>query len=201
MKIDLVGDFFQHRYDSSRDGNYNGSLFDSFETYRKRLLNAGYKMHSEQLDKSYRCSSTICDFVRDNLGISIESHRADITEVQYVEDLVLANELRQDNNIVKLFYNNHHTYDCFSKNWGDCKGEDGYGSVCVVLNKTTDQLYKAGRLRESALMSKNKLYVAITRARGNVYLVPPQYFEPDELRKTPRQSSHKQTGKHKKAKN
>lgn len=56
------------------------------------------------------------------------------------------------------------------KNWGETKGEDKYTDVCVLLNKTTSKKMAAGKLAELAPMTKNKLYVAITRAKGNVYI-------------------------------
>ena len=40
-----------------------------------------------------------------------------------------------------------------------------------MLNKTTAKKRTAGKLLELPPPTKNKLYVAITRARGNVYLV------------------------------
>ena len=54
---------------------------------------------------------------------------------------------------------------------GETKGEDHYKDVCVMLNKTTAKKRTAGKLLELPPPTKNKLYVAITRARGNVYLV------------------------------
>lgn len=171
LKIDLVGDFFQHTYDSSRDGNYNSSLFDDRDAYLKKLLKAGYNLHPVQLTKSYRCSPTLCNFVKNNLGIDIQSHRTDATNITYVDDAMKAKRLMADNNIVKLFYNNNILYNCFSRNWGECKGEDDYSSVCVVLNKTTDEAYQKGKLVNMAPLSKNKLYVALTRSRSDVFLI------------------------------
>lgn len=49
-------------------------------------------------------------------------------------------------------------------------GLDKYTDVCVLLNKTTSKKMAAGKLAELAPMTKNKLYVAITRAKGNVYI-------------------------------
>lgn len=176
LNIDLIGDFFQHTYDSSRDGQYLGNLFEEKTKYVNKLRMSGYELHPEQLTKSYRCSPIICEFVQNQIGINIESHRVDATNIKYVENESEANELRNNDSIVKLFFQNHHLHGCFSRNWGDCKGEDRYESVCVVLNKTTDDLFRAKKLRDLAPTSKNKLYVAITRARGDVFLCPPKYF-------------------------
>lgn len=176
LDIDLVGDFFQHTYNSSRDGNYIGDLFSDVSKYVRLLQNAGYELHSEQLSKSYRCSPTICDFVRNEIGIDIKSHRSDSTELKYITDPKEAKSLREDPSIVKLFYDNHHLHGCYSRNWGECKGEDHYESVCVVLNKNSNKLFLSRKLKDLAQTTKNKLYVAITRAKKNVYLCPPEFF-------------------------
>lgn len=72
--------------------------------------------------------------------------------------------------IVKLHYQNGSKKGYMHKNWGETKGEDKYTDVCVLLNKTTSKKMAAGKLAELAPMTKNKLYVAITRAKGNVYI-------------------------------
>ena len=43
--------------------------------------------------------------------------------------------------------------------------------VCVMLNKTTAKLFKQGKLTALPASTRNKLYVAITRAHGTVYLI------------------------------
>lgn len=73
---------------------------------------------------------------------------------------------------MKLFYREHYKYDCFSRNWGDSKGEDKYFDVCVVLNKTTLDKFSKGKLHELPPTTKNKLYVALSRPKNNLYLIP-----------------------------
>lgn len=68
-------------------------------------------------------------------------------------------------------YQNGHRYGSGHKNWGETKGEDCYGDVCVLLNKNTARKYAAGKLSELPASTRNKLYVAITRAHGNVYFI------------------------------
>ena len=41
----------------------------------------------------------------------------------------------------------------------------------TILNKSTGEKYKKGILNDLPGLTRNKLYVAITRARGNVYLI------------------------------
>lgn len=171
INILFVGDFYQHTYDTSRDGNINQNLHNDCETYKKQLKEIGLTIDTTTLSKSYRCSLNVCKFVRDNLEIYIESHNKNIGDVIFIDDIEAAKLIYKNNSIVKLFFWKHYNYHCFSKNWGQCKGEDLYKDVCVVLNKTTYSLYKKNQLSCLAKSTKNKFYVACTRASGNLYLM------------------------------
>ena len=74
--------------------------------------------------------------------------------------------------VVKLFLQEHYKYDCYGQNWGASKGLDHYTDVCVVLNPGTLKAYKAGTLSSINAGTRNKLYVACSRARGNLMFIP-----------------------------
>lgn len=169
--IVFVGDFYQHTFDTSRDGIVNSSLHNNFLDYQSKFRDMGLELDADRLSKSYRCSATVCNFISDKLGIKIESHRDDLTNISFVENQNEADIIFSDRSIVKIFYQNHHKYGCRSSNWGGCKGEDCYRDVCVVLNKTSLKKYHENSLSSLPPSSKNKLYVALSRARGNLYLV------------------------------
>ena len=124
------------------------------------------------LKNSRRCSKNVCHFINNNLHININSHDDRHTEVLLISTLVEANALHADQAIVKLFYQSHYTYNCHSQNWGASKGLDHFNDVCVVMNKNSWNHLRKGTLNELAAMTRNKLYVACSRARGNLYLVP-----------------------------
>jgi len=172
----LLGDFWQHTYDTSRDGNVNKNLHKDVASYKCKLKGQGYEVDVTSLGKSYRCSPTVCDFVSQKMGIDIKSHRDVETNFEYVDTVARADQLFHQTDIIKLFYQSHQKYPCFSNNWGASKGIDSYGSVCVVLNNKTDDHYKKGRLTSLAPMTKNKLYVACTRSREDLYFVPEKYY-------------------------
>ena len=172
----LLGDFWQHTYDTSRDGNVNKNLHKDVASYKCKLKGQGYEVDVTSLGKSYRCSPTVCDFVSQKMGIDIKSHRDVETKFEYVDTVARADQLFHQTDIIKLFYQSHQKYPCFSNNWGASKGIDSYGSVCVVLNNKTDDHYKKGRLTSLAPMTKNKLYVACTRSREDLYFVPEKYY-------------------------
>ena len=181
LKLLFVGDYFQHTFDTSRDGNVNGTLYDDHVKYKKRFEEMGLLVDTETLDKSYRCSPSVCSFISDSIGIEISSHRSDDTTVSLIENKVLVDEKFKCNDTVKLFYQDSHKYPCYGQNWGDSKGQNHYEDVCIVLNKKSYELLKACKLNELPPRTKNKLYVACTRARNNLYLVSNEHIKKHKL--------------------
>lgn len=177
VEVLMVGDFFQSTYTTSRDGAVNKNLHKDFNAYIRRFEEAKIVVDCASLIKSHRCSVSVCQFIRDELGIDIESHSTEPTTIKFVESQEEADSLHAASSVVKLFYEEHFRYGCFSQNWGASKGQDHYGDVCVVLNRTSLKLFKNGKLREMAPLTRNKFYVACTRARGHLYFVPDVMFE------------------------
>ncbi|MEW8509151.1 MAG: hypothetical protein AB2598_20920 [Candidatus Thiodiazotropha sp.] len=154
----LVGDYFQHTFDTSRDGQIRTNLHkNGLEAYLKEFENKGFSIDTNSLSKTHRCSPSVCGFITDHVGIGIESHRDDDTEVTVVEDAETARLLFQDEDKMKLFFQDHGKYDCRSNNWGRCKGLNNYGDVCVVLNKKSSELFRSGTLSKLPESSRNKL--------------------------------------------
>lgn len=178
VKICLVGDFFQHTFDTSSDGNVNRTLYSDLETYKKKFTAVGITIDCCTLSNSYRCSPSICAFIQSKLNIPISSHRQDETKVQFIDTPEQIEQLFNCKDTVKLFYQNHHKYPCFSENWGASKGIDSYNDVCVVLNKSTYDLFKKDKLIDMNGKTKNKFYVACTRARRHLYFIPEILFKP-----------------------
>jgi len=177
LRVNWVGDFFQHTYDTSRDANKNKSLHSSLDRYLNRFSSVGIIIDQDSLLKSRRCPKAVTDFITEHLGIVIETHKYEPANVQFIDDPARVEEIALDNTIIKLFYQNHNKYHCYSGNWGKVKGADHFQDVCVVLNGTSLNLFKKGKLQESASLTKNKLYVACSRANGNLYLIPENLME------------------------
>jgi hypothetical protein len=53
--------------------------------------------------------------------------------------------------------------------------------VCVVLDGKSWAWFERGELAEGASTTKNKLYVAFSRARGNLFLAPERLFKKHRL--------------------
>ncbi len=168
----FVGDFYQHTFDTSRDGTVNKNLFTNRSSYEKRFTSKGFVSDNSTLAGSWRCSKKICEFISEKLDLSISSNRTDENgQVTFVSDMTEIKSIISNPSIIKLYYKESYNYGPNSRNWGDTKGEDDYKDICVVLNKKTADLYTKEKLRNLCSSTKNKLYVAITRAHGNVYLV------------------------------
>ncbi|WLI47078.1 AAA family ATPase [Pseudomonas beijingensis] len=177
IEIMFVGDFYQHTFDTSRDGNVNSSLHVDIGKYEKHFQKAGITVDKETLSRSWRCGVTVCDFIRAHLQIDIQSQHTYETEIIPLTNQADANTVHADASVVKLFYKEHYKYGCVSNNWGACKGLDNYNDVCVVLGNSHWKIYENSSLDALPPQTKNKLYVAFSRARGRLYLVPEKLFK------------------------
>lgn len=167
-----VGDFFQHSVDSSRSGTKNQNLHKDYTNYKAAFVKEGFDVDENTLSRTYRCGPAICDFVTRNLGIQIASNKTDdLSIIELVEDHGRINEIIENPFIIKLLYKESYKYKCISMNWGESKGLDCYQDVCVILNKKTYEYMRKGMLDKLSSVTKNKLYVALTRAHRNVYLI------------------------------
>lgn len=173
IKMLFVGDFYQHTFDTSTDGNVNKNLFYNYTSYKDKFLKKGFVCDEDSLIKSWRCGAECCDFIRENFGIQIESHygKSINARVIRVDDISEIEKILGDDSIVKLHYENAGQYGLMHRNWGEVKGEDSYHDICVLLNPTTETKFQNKELHELPPSTRSKLYVALTRARGNVYLV------------------------------
>jgi superfamily I DNA/RNA helicase len=176
----FVGDYYQHTFDTSRDGNVNKSLFNDITAYETRFTKKGFLLDKTTLVNSRRCSKNVCKYIQDNIGILISSNRPDTdnTKVEFITDTNLINSILMNKKIEKLHYQKGADFGVGHKNWGATKGEDHYDDICVLLNKNTAIARKTKTLDKLPMSTRNKLYVAITRARGNVYLIDESSIPP-----------------------
>lgn len=139
MDMLYVGDFYQHTFDTSRDGKVNSTLFDSITAYQSRFEAQGFIIDTDLLKGSWRCSKSVCDYIRTFLGIDIFSARSDQddTLIQHLTDKEQITTILRDEAIIKLHYREAAQFGPNHKNWGQTKGENHYQDVCVLLNKTT----------------------------------------------------------------
>ncbi|MDS9874485.1 AAA family ATPase [Pseudomonas protegens] len=168
----FVGDFHQHTFDTSRDGAVNKTLHDDVARYEKRFRDAGITVDKVTLSRSWRCAKTVCDFISAKLQIAMGAHEERVSRIITVDDQEHANLLHADPTIVKLFLSEHYKYGCYSENWGASKGMDHFTDACIVMGPGIWKDYMAERLHQANPQTRNRLYVACTRARGDLYFVP-----------------------------
>jgi DNA helicase-2/ATP-dependent DNA helicase PcrA len=178
-----VGDFYQHTFDTSRDGRVNEGLHDNYEEYKEKFRRLNFDVDEKTLIKSYRCSPQVCQYIQDKLNINIESHKCNTTEIIYINSNSEIENIMKNNNIIKLFYKEHYLYQCRSRNWGDSKGENKYNDVCIVLNKETLNHYQMNTLCKLKNQTLNKLYVAISRAHRDVYFIAEKNIQDYKIKK------------------
>lgn len=176
VRYKFVGDFYQHTFSTSHDGMVNRSLHAEFSKYRQRFERAGFAVDTTSLATSHRCSEAVCDHIANTLGIPIKSEGKVRSEVRVVEAQAEVDRLHGDPAVVKLFREGHWLYGCNSHNWGACKGLDHYQDVCLVLNGKSWAQFKNGELSQAKPTTRNKLYVASSRARGNLIIAPEKLF-------------------------
>ncbi|ADW76677.1 hypothetical protein Rahaq_5111 (plasmid) [Rahnella aceris] len=177
VDILFVGDFFQHTFDTSRDGPVNRSLHEDIKRYEKQFSSAGLHIDRTTLSQTWRCSRTTCEFITRELNISIQDHSGRTSTIKLVETQAEADALHADEVKIKLFYQSHTLYGCLSQNWGASKGLDHYQDICIILSPMHWKLLTAGKLETMKPGTRNKLYVACSRARGDIYFIPENLFK------------------------
>lgn len=175
IPVTLVGDFYQSTFATSRRGNKRATLFSSYTAYKRKFENNGYHFDESTLNKSYRCSSDISEFVTSNLGIDMDSHHLKKSEIKIIEKKEEIDNIMNDDDIKKLFYDKSSTYLGNCDNWGNSKGQE-FNDVCVILNPTTLKNFP-DKLEDSAPTTLKKLYVACTRSMNDLYFINQKLVE------------------------
>lgn len=181
IPIIAVGDIFQSNVTPIRnDGVGSSSPFDKIKSaeglYTIGKINKSIPIDQEILKRSRRVPENVCSFIRNNLNIEIYSCSDKEGKVQYIDDMSKINKILKDENTVKLFWNKR-VYAGVSIpntiNWSYSKG-DTYENVCIILTRGTSDSNNWNNLAPG---TRNKLYVALTRSKKNVYLIKDTDFK------------------------
>lgn len=176
----LVGDYYQHSVSGTNNTGkpfLNKSNPVSYADFVKSLQKNSFVVDDKSLVYSRRCSNEICDFIREKLGIEIYGNSERKGKMIFVEDVDKAKEIIQDDNIIKLVYKNASIYPFKAVNWSYSKG-DTMKITCVILTKTTDFIIDGSQLIQNiSPITRNKLYVALTRSTSDVYVISSSLFK------------------------
>ncbi len=176
----LVGDYYQH---SVAGLNNTGKPFTkrsgdvAYGDFVKELINLNFSVDETTLNKSRRCSADVCEFIQEKLAVKIESHDGHDGSVIWLDDGNVGTVIN-DSRICKLVYNRATDYYPFKfMNWSYSKG-DTVAEACVILTKDFENMDKSNfTLQDISVSTRNKLYVAMTRSKGKVYLVKASVFK------------------------
>ena len=174
----LVGDYHQHSVSATNNSGKpfkNKSTDVSYDDFVAELQKAGFEVDLTTLDKSRRCSAEVCAYVSEKLRISITSNGDHGGAVKWIDDD--PSSVLDDDRIIKLVFQEAGKYSFPALNWSYSKG-DTVDSACVILTDGLDNLdsdkFNPDRVKPSTL---NKLYVAMTRSRGDLYLIKASTFK------------------------
>lgn len=174
----LVGDYYQHSV-SAR--NNTGKPFKTpkgdvpYANFIESVLKAGFEIDTTTLSTSRRCSADVCNYVRSKLGIDITSTGDNKGQVIWADNI--ANEVLSNDQITKLVYSEATRYSFSALNWSYSKG-DTVDCACVILTKDFEKLAEDNfSIKEISISTLNKLYVAMTRSRGDLYLIKSSTFK------------------------
>lgn len=170
--ITLVGDYNQHSVSGINNLGKpfkNGRSEVSYDNFKTTILNLGFEVDETTLQASRRCPEKICNFVQEKLNIPFKHNNNNIGNVIFVDNDI--NNIIEDNNIVKLVYENSSKCNFRALNWSYSKG-DTFDNVCVILTDKFNNLdsnnFTCENIKKQTI---NKLYVALTRTRGNLYII------------------------------
>ena len=168
----LVGDYFQHSVSAI---NNSGKPFKNkgkdvgYSDFISMLKKLHFEVDETTLQTSRRCSQKVCNYIQNKLAINIVSGTDHNGEVIWVKENI--QEILENDAITKLVYNNAVKYAFAAVNWSYSKGAT-MDNVCVILTEDFDSMDNSGFSCVSLSSSTvNKLYVAMTRTRGNLYLL------------------------------
>lgn len=175
----LVGDYYQHSVSAI---NNTGKPFKKgknevgYGDFVRDLKALKFDIDESTLNKSRRCSKDTCAFVKEKLKINIESAGINVGKVQWVTESQ-ADTILRDPAIVKLVFNEAASYSFDAMNWSYSKG-DTVDRVCVILTDKFEKLDAAGfSLAGIPQSTINKLYVALTRSKGDLFLIKASVFK------------------------
>ena len=168
-RVTLVGDYYQH---SVSGVNNSGRPFKrgvTYESFVESLRKLGLEVDQTSLRKSRRCSEGICNYVKRKLGIDIVSSGLNNGNVIWADDF--AEDILRDNGIVKLVFKDASKCSFKAMNWSYSKGST-FDSACVILTENFEDMDDDAFVTDTiGPTTVNKLYVAMTRSRGDLYLI------------------------------
>jgi hypothetical protein len=177
--VTLVGDYYQHSVVANKNKGkpfQNGKkVHISYEQYLDDLKENKYVIDINTLKRTRRCSKQVCEFVNKKLDIPIESLELNEGLINWVDENNIK-EILENNAIVKLVIRESKKYLFNAINWSYSKG-DTYPTTCIILTAPYEDLDLETFVYNTPGKSRNNFYVALTRSKGDVYLLKKSLFD------------------------
>ncbi|NPC93404.1 hypothetical protein HOO54_14445 [Bacillus sp. WMMC1349] len=164
IRVTAVGDIFQSCLTPrARGASSPFNKINSAADLKKKLSNK-IMVNESELIKNRRVPPSVCEFIKSNLGIKIDSASnvnaaiITLTEVESIHQIMI------DSHIPNLIWNSRlkHALGNNYINWTYSKG-DTYSQSCVIL---TDKTSRKDHWRSTSVKTRNALYVALTHSEG-----------------------------------
>lgn len=171
----LVGDFYQHSVSATNNSGKPFKKDVTFNSFIENLKKIGFDVDQHSLSQSRRCSTEICNYIKHKFDIPITSAGINNGELIWADDF--ASKILTDDKVLKLVYNRADQYKFNAMNWSYSKGST-FNKVCVILTSNFENLdSNTFDYSNISPITINKLYVALTRSSGNLYLIKQSTFE------------------------
>ncbi|BBA49976.1 UvrD-helicase domain-containing protein [uncultured Fusobacterium sp.] len=177
-RVLAVGDYYQHSVSGKNNtgkplGTSKKSV--SYEEYLKKMTKLKIKIDTESLLSSRRCPEEICGFVKEKLDINISADNKNVGKVTFLKNEEIE-DILENIEIKKLVFKEAEKYNFNAVNWGYSKG-DTYENICVILSSGFENLDSREFKKPLTSITVNKLYVALTRTKGNLYIIKKSQFD------------------------
>ena len=171
----LVGDFYQHSVSATNNSGKPFNKSNTINSFVESLEKIGFEVDQHSLSQSRRCSTEICNYIKGKFDIPITS--AGINKGELIWGDEFASEILADDNVLKLVYSRAAQYKFNAMNWSYSKGST-FNKVCVILTSKFENLDSDSfNYSNTSPITVNKLYVALTRSSGNLYLIKQSTFK------------------------
>jgi len=180
IELFMVGDMMQRTYTTTkeRQNKKNKKQLNIEEYIKDRCKGCcSISIDDTRLKKTHRCSQKVCDYVNQKFGMNIEiCNCCDRTNtgncnIFFIRQDEIEEKLKITDTMQILYdKNSKYNKNYQAINIGKSKGLD-YNNVVIYPAKTMINFLNNNNKHNLAESSKSKLYVALTRARENVYIV------------------------------
>ncbi|MFU0761769.1 UvrD-helicase domain-containing protein [Staphylococcus pasteuri] len=174
LNIVAVGDINQSRLTplraaGSSNAKYPFHNINTLDDLKKKLPKK-ILFDETTLKESRRVPKKMCELIQQKMNIPIESISEIDSSIIYLSKIEDIHQVLLNPNITKLIWDkkSDHPKIKNSINWTYSKG-DTYEQSCIILTGSTSNIDKWKDI--SSQKTKNALYVALTRSKGNTYLL------------------------------